>query len=98
MASGRPHLYPDHEFHLFLAGWGLIPGWMATELDTPEMLETLRARPDAIVIHYPDVTLSHLQSTMPRLFDFIRTRYSVVARYGDFRVLKREPGPAPGEG
>lgn len=87
-ASGRPHLFPDHEFHLFLAGWGLIPKSMLFEVDGAEMLEQLRAEPDAIVVRHGDATSRNLRRAIPRIFGEIERGYRVTERFGPYRVLR----------
>jgi hypothetical protein len=85
-STGRPHLFPDREFHFFLAGWGLIPELMLLELDGKEMIEQLRARPDAIVVSHGDVTFQNIRRAMPRVIAELERTHVVTARYGPYRV------------
>lgn len=87
-ATGREHLYPDLEFHLFLAGWGLVPKSMLLELDGAEMIERLHAHPDAILVAHHDVTSQNLREAIPRTFSEIERAYRVTARFGPYRVLR----------
>jgi hypothetical protein len=87
--SGRPHLFPQQEFSLFLAGWGILPEGQTGELDGDEMLRRLRDSRDAILIHHRDATSGRLKAALPRIGAYVNQHFAPVAEFGAFRVFRR---------
>lgn len=90
--TGRPHLFPDQAFYLFLAGWGMLSDALRPEFDSPEMIETLRGTPNAILVWHRDVTADNLREAVPRIAAEVDDSYEITAEIGSFRVLRRRPG------
>jgi len=88
--SGRPTLFPDERYALFLAGWGMLPAAQQRELDTGAMLERLKSAQDLLVVHRTGPAAVNLRRALPRLRDYIEKNFRVVARFGVYRVLRAE--------
>ncbi|MEE2674115.1 MAG: glycosyltransferase family 39 protein [Myxococcota bacterium] len=88
--SGRPTLFPDERYALFLAGWGMLPAAQQRELDTGAMLERLKNAQDLLVVHRTGPAAVNLRRALPRLRDYIEKNFRVVARFGVYRVLRAE--------
>jgi hypothetical protein len=92
--AGRPLLFADYSYALFLAGWGMLPAEQWRELDGPELLARVRRAPELLVIHRSDSSAANLRRVQPRLRDYIEKNFQPVARFGDYRVLRHVPAPS----
>ena len=86
--SGRPTLFADHRYALFLAGWGMLPAAQQRELDTAALLARVKNARDLLVVYRMDPTAANLRRALPRLRDYIEKNFRVVAHFGVYRVLR----------
>ena len=87
--SGRPRLFGDHGYSLFLAAWGMLPRVHSRELDTEAARARLQQARDVLVVHRVDPTAANLRRALPKLSAVIEREFDVVARFGVYRVLRR---------
>lgn len=88
--SGRPTLFADHRYALFLAGWGMLPAAQQRELDTAALLARVKNARDLLVVYRMDPTAANLRRALPRLRDYIEKNFRVVAHFGVYRVLRAQ--------
>jgi len=86
--TGRPPLFPERRADLFWMGWEMLPPDRIRALDEDEMIATLRAHPEALVVdNWRYLPAGRKRRDLSRVWAFLKKDYEVVSRFGAYRVF-----------
>lgn len=88
--SGRPNLFPEFTYYLFLFGWNFLPDDYLEHMPGEELIGRLRDADDPVVVDKDDFASANLRRHYPELYRYLEDAFVVDYTVGLYSVLRKK--------